>query len=70
MRINRSLVYKSFPVDRINTQVTYPFYVPDNFANKTRVHCHSWPAGQYIIKVKTVFTDFHFYPTTYLMFIQ
>ena len=35
MRINRSPVYKSYPVDRTNTQVTYRFYVPDNFANKT-----------------------------------
>ena len=34
MRINRSLVYKSFPVDRINTQVTYRFYVPITLQTK------------------------------------
>ena len=46
-RINRLLVYQSYPVDRINTHVTYRFYIPDNLANKTRGHCHSWLAGQY-----------------------
>ena len=39
-------MYKSYPVDRINTQVIYRLAVPDNFVNKTRRQCHSLLAGQ------------------------
>ena len=46
MRINRSLVYLSYPVDRINTQATYRLQVPDTLVNKTWRHPHSWLAGQ------------------------
>ena len=31
MRIDISLVYRSYPVDRINTRVIYRLYVPDIF---------------------------------------
>ena len=45
-RIDRSLVYKSYPADRINTEEIYRFLCLDNFVNKTGRHCHSWLAGQ------------------------
>ena len=45
-RINRSLVYLSYPVDRINTQATHQPQVPDTLVNKTWRHPRSWLAGQ------------------------
>ena len=45
-RIDRSLVYKSYPQDMINTQVIYRLQIPDNFVNKTCRHYHSWLTGQ------------------------
>ena len=48
MRIDRSLVYQSYPADRINTQVIYRFQVTHSFANKAWRHCHSWLVGQYV----------------------
>ena len=33
-------------IDRINIQVIYRLQVPDNFVNKTWLHCHSWLAWQ------------------------
>ena len=39
-------MYLSYPVDRINTQVTYRLQVPDTLVNKTWRHPHSWLAGQ------------------------
>ena len=45
--INKSLVYLSYPVDRINKGVIYRLWVPDNFINKTLRHCHSRLARQY-----------------------
>ena len=49
--IDRSLVFLSYPQDRINTQVIYRFalaQVKFNSAivNKELRHCHSWLAGQ------------------------
>ena len=46
MRIDRSLMYLSYPVDMINTQVIYRFLVTDNCVNITSRHCHSWLAGK------------------------
>ena len=55
--IDRSLVYQSYPQDRINTQVIYRFAINSSsevytfvfylaIVNKVLRHCHSWLARQ------------------------
>ena len=51
MRIDISLVYWSYPVDRINTQEINVFYVSGNIVNGTWRHCRSWLVGQYMFFV-------------------
>ena len=55
LRIDISLVYQSYPQDRINTQVIYRFALAQVECtsyfllikiNKTRRHCQSWLARQ------------------------
>ena len=53
--IDRSLAYKTYPADRINTRVTYRFAVAQvgvqvnvllNKGLQRLRHCHSWLARQ------------------------
>ena len=51
--IDRSLVYESYPQDRINAQVIYRFALAQVMFNLTVVnkilrHCHFWLARQYM----------------------
>ena len=65
--IDRSLLYKSFPADRINSQVISRFALAQVkctrkcfalIVNKVLRNCHSWLARQYMYAMRLIIVNF------------